>query len=70
MGDVEALDKEWLVGRGRGRGKTPDSGVGVNVNRGDGEFYSLKEIFVDESDPENFKYGMETAMILSMMEAS
>ena len=41
MGEVEDLEKSWLVGRGAGRGETPNSGVFVYVYGDDSELQSL-----------------------------
>ena len=50
-----------MVGTGggwKGRGETSDSGGGVDGDGDDIELYSLKEIFTDESDPDDFEYRM------------
>ena len=57
-------------GRGRGRGETPGSSGGIDGDRGGGELYSLKEIFADGFDPDDFKYGMGTTTICRMMAVS
>ena len=41
MGEVEALYKLWLTGRGGGRGETPDYGVIVYGDRDERESYSM-----------------------------
>ena len=55
---------------GRGRGKTTDSGGGVDVDGDDGELYSLKEIFADESDPDDLEYGTGRMTSLRMTAVS
>ena len=55
---------------GRGRGETPNSGGGIDGDGDEGEYYSLKEIFSKESDPDDFEYGMGRTMILRMTAAN
>ena len=65
MGETEALDKTWLVGRGRG--ETPNSDGGTDDGRDDYEPYYLEETFTDNSDPDDFKYVTWRTTILRTM---
>ena len=70
MGEVEDLENSWLVGSFRYRRENPGSGGGVNGGGYNVKFHSLKEIFYDESDPDDFGYGMGRKIILRMTTTS
>ena len=70
MGGTKDLDKEWLVGRGSGRGETPNSGGGVDGNGDEVRSYSPKDIFSNDSNPDNFQYGTGMVMILRITTAN
>ena len=55
MGEAEALEKAWLVGRGGGRGETPYSGGGVNGDRDDSRLYHLPNEQNGDNPPPNRK---------------
>ena len=59
-----------MARRGRGRGGTPDSSGGLDGDGDDGESYSLKEIFANEYNPDDFKYGTRRTTRLRMTTVS